>query len=270
MLSRRTLLVAGIAAIAASGCAHQQPFVPADQLAASQRRAQELFAENRELQFAREGSSQLITGLQAEQERLFRQLTESDQRLATANTRIENFLAERSELEDHCRTALVLPYDDSVLMSKYMSDILGFDYDRVTGLHKFPQDLLFDLGSAELKPEMTPVMKEFVEAADSFAAAGVRILIVGHTDDQRIARAVTTAKHATNWHLSTDRADGVIAALARLGIDEERMAAMGYGRFQPLEASVEESARQRNRRVELYLVPAAGSLAQWDPGRSLR
>jgi len=116
---------------------------------------------------------------------------------------------------------------------------------------------------------MKPVLQAFVSAANAALSRGGRILIVGHTDDQPIVRKVTAEKHPTNWHLSTDRADTVIVTLTRLGMSEEQMAAMGYSRFQPLESSTDETARRRNRRVELYIVPESEHLAAWDPARSL-
>ena len=104
----------------------------------------------------------------------------------------------------------------------------------------------------------------------SGAASGLRILVVGHTDDQNIVRPETAAKHPTNWHLSTDRADAVILQLQKQGVDAERIAAMGYSEFHPLESSVTESARQRNRRVELFVVPNNPSLTKWDPLKTSR
>ena len=115
-----------------------------------------------------------------------------------------------------------------------------------------------------------PILKEFANVVNSGANSGMRLLIVGHTDDQRIARGATMAKHPTNWHLSTDRADQVILQLRELGVEPSRMAAMGYSRFQPLETSLDEVSRQRNRRVELYIVPESSELTAWDPVRSLR
>ena len=62
----------------------------------------------------------------------------------------------------------------------------------------------------------------------------------------------------------------MIVKLHDLGLDEERMASMGYSRFQPLETTTDDAARQRNRRVELYLIPDSGQLAaQWDPVKAL-
>lgn len=209
----------------------------------------------------------MIAGLHSEQQALGQVLSDREKQLTTANDRIENLLTERTELKERYARAIESPYDDAIL-TNYGGDIPGFEFDSVTGLYKFTADVQFDLGKAVLRPEMIPILKDFVSSVSSSAAEGSRILIVGHTDDLRIARGVTAAKHPTNWHLSTNRADAVILELARLGLAEERMAAMGYSRFQPLETATDDAARQRNRRVELYLVPADGQLARWDPLQS--
>ncbi|MCH2213323.1 MAG: OmpA family protein [Fuerstiella sp.] len=233
-----------------------------------QLKSHELFAQTQELQAAHADARQTIAGLHMEQQTLSQRLAEAQGQISTANDRVENLLTERSELIDRYSNSMQLPIDEPIL-TEFTSEITGFEFDPVTGLYKFHSDIQFDLGKAILRPEMTPVLNEFVAAVNSSNAEGNRILIVGHTDDLRIARGATAARHATNWHLSTNRADAVIVQLIGLGVDEQRMAAMGYSKFQPLEASTDDPARQRNRRVELYLVPSGGQVAQWDPVRAL-
>lgn len=255
--------------VTCSGCVHQQRFVPADQLSASQRRAKDLFAENQNLLSANGQYQQTIGGLEAERQALAEHLGQLDSQLKTADSRIDNLLAERSELKERYER-LLKNGQEPMLTGQPGTDAPGFEYDPLTGLNRFPEDVLFELGSAELRPEAIPVLKEFASRVSSGAAAGQRVLIVGHTDDQQIARPSTKAKHATNWHLSTNRANAVVLQLRKLGVPEERMAAMGYSRFQPLEASTSESSRRRNRRVELYLVPSENNVARWDPVGSMQ
>jgi chemotaxis protein MotB len=268
MLSRFQILCLFSLTFVVSGCAMPGTYVPSSELTAAQLRAQEIYAQSQELQAAHAGAQQMIAGLQSEQQHLSSQLTDTQERLTTANERVDNLLAERSELKERYANAIAEPYDDSIL-TNFGSEIPGFEFDAITGLYRFTGDIQFDLGSAELRPESTPVLKDFAAAVSGSEAAGHRILVVGHTDDLRILKGSTAAKHATNWHLSTNRADAVILELQRHGVDEERMAAMGYSKFQPLEASTDDSARQRNRRVELYLVPSSGQVAQWDPASQM-
>ncbi|MCP4171340.1 MAG: OmpA family protein [Fuerstiella sp.] len=262
LLAVASCLSTGCCCLPGHGAAHEH-------LTASQLRSQELFAENENLLTAQNALNQTVAGLELNNQMLTQQLNQNTNQLATANSRIDNLLAERSQLKDRYVARLADASEDPMSLGGG-STIPGFNYDPLTGLNKFPEDVQFDLGSAQLRSEALSVLKQFVSLVNAPDAAGMRVLVVGHTDDQRIAvGGSTAAEHPTNWHLSTDRADQVISELEILGISPERMAAMGYSRFQPLETGIDESSRQRNRRVELYIVPESTNVAAWDPARSL-
>lgn len=271
MLNRKHKLIAvTLLSFVLSGChgKHHRSAMK-EHLKASQLRSQELFAENEQLLMAQNQQTQMIGSLEADRQMMSQRLSQVESQLGTANQRIDNLLAERTEIKDRYAQALTDTTFDSLASAIPAAELPGFNHDPLTGLSKFPEDVMFDLGSAVIRPEAVPILREFANQVNSGGAQGLRVLVVGHTDDQQIARPATAKKHPTNWHLSTNRADQVIVELEKLGIAPERMAAMGYSRFQPLEASTEEPARQRNRRVELYIVPESGQLAAWDPVRSL-
>ncbi|TMJ28146.1 MAG: peptidoglycan-binding protein, partial [Alphaproteobacteria bacterium] len=67
----------------------------------------------------------------------------------------------------------------------------------------------------------------------------------GHTDN----KPINTAAFPSNWELSAARAIAVVKFLNAQGIANERLAAAGYGEYQPL--SMMDTAR--NRRIELKL-----------------
>ncbi|MEJ7592607.1 MAG: OmpA family protein [Planctomycetaceae bacterium] len=252
-----------------SGCCCFTGYGDGD-LVNAQMQARELYAENQRLLAAYDEANLMMSGADQERQGLMSQLGDAQTQIATAEERLNNLMAERNQLTDRYAKALS---EDSMLVGGSADSALeaaGFEYDPSTGLHKFHSDILFDLGSDAIRSEAGPVLKEFASNTISGAASGMRILIVGHTDDQSIARPGTAAKHPTNWHLSTDRADAVILQLQKLGVDAERVAAMGYSEFHPLESSVTETARQRNRRVELFVVPNDPSLAKWDPLKATR
>jgi len=76
------------------------------------------------------------------------------------------------------------------------------------------------------------------------------VLVEGHTDDVPLVR-----EGYDNWNLSTDRAVAVLHLLDEgFGIDQRRLAATGYGEFQPVADESTEEARAQNRRVELVIV----------------
>ena len=73
--------------------------------------------------------------------------------------------------------------------------------------------------------------------------------VEGHTDDI----PVRAGRFADNWDLSTERALSVVRFLARQGLPANRLAAAGYGEFQPLDSAGTDEARRRNRRIEMKL-----------------
>ncbi|MEE2739452.1 MAG: OmpA family protein, partial [Planctomycetota bacterium] len=69
----------------------------------------------------------------------------------------------------------------------------------------------------------------------------------------------------TNWHLSAHRAISVQDFLQDSGVRASRMGVAGYGEHQPVEANSTNGSRQRNRRVEIYVLAPDAAVA----GRSL-
>ena len=71
----------------------------------------------------------------------------------------------------------------------------------------------------------------------------------GHTDDVPIR----AGRYADNWDLSTERALSVVRYLNQQGLPANRLAAAGYGEYQPLDASDNDNARRKNRRIEIKI-----------------
>lgn len=75
------------------------------------------------------------------------------------------------------------------------------------------------------------------------------IRVEGFTDNLPIS----TDRYPTNWELSAARAGSVVRMLAADGVDPQRLAAVGYGEFQPIADNATEAGRARNRRVVLVI-----------------
>lgn len=75
------------------------------------------------------------------------------------------------------------------------------------------------------------------------------IHVEGFTDDLPIK----TNKYPTNWELSAARAGSVVRMLAADGVAPSRLAAVGYGEFQPIADNATAEGRARNRRVILVI-----------------
>ena len=75
------------------------------------------------------------------------------------------------------------------------------------------------------------------------------ILIEGHTDDQAINDDFKW-KYASNWELSTARANSVLHYLVEEhGADPSRLMAVGRGEYQPVADNATPEGRANNRRV---------------------
>ena len=206
----------------------------------------------------------------SDRQRLAQENADLQQRLSAANARLDNLSSERQQLQSRYTNLLknqqsVLPDSATQKFKDLAQKYPGLEFDPETGVSRLKTDLLFDSGSTHVKESAKPLINEMAKILNTGEAKHLKILVVGHTDDQLIVRPETALKHPTNWHLSTDRADAVILELMRLGVQPERVAAMGYSEFHPLERSTADTARQRNRRVELFVVPVDQNSAKWDP-----
>jgi chemotaxis protein MotB len=75
------------------------------------------------------------------------------------------------------------------------------------------------------------------------------IQVEGFTDNLPIS----TAQYPTNWELSAARAASIVRMLVMDGVEPERLAAVGYGEFQPVVENTDAAGRARNRRVVLVI-----------------
>ena len=148
-------------------------------------------------------------------------------------------------------------------LSRYRSDffgrlrqILGSRSDiRVVGdRFVFESSVLFESAKADVSAAGR-------QSLDSLAAAVIDLereippdipwilRIDGHTD----SKAITGGPFKSNWDLSAARAIAVVEYLVSKGIEPDRLAAAGFGEFQPIDTGTDDQALARNRRIELKL-----------------
>jgi outer membrane protein OmpA-like peptidoglycan-associated protein len=104
-----------------------------------------------------------------------------------------------------------------------------------------PSDFSFDVGRADIKPQMRPVLDQFAHGLDPH----MRVSVIGHTDN--------TGSDAVNDPLSRERANAVKQYLATRGVEPQRVETAGRGEHEPVADNSTEAGRARNRRVEIYL-----------------
>ena len=112
-------------------------------------------------------------------------------------------------------------------------------------------DVLFDVGEASLKPEgrraigkVARFMREQPER---------KIVIEGFTDDRGPPRF--------NQRLSEQRAQAVRDALAKEGVEPQRIVARGLGPAYPVAGNHDSRGRSLNRRVEILIGETVGRAA---------
>ena len=111
------------------------------------------------------------------------------------------------------------------------------------------QDVIFEVGKAELKPGAADRLAALVNYLS--ANADVQVQIAGHTDSQ--------GSDAFNQDLSQRRAEAVAAHMQSRGIDRARIETVGYGESKPIASNVNAAGRQENRRVEITLIGQGGN-----------
>jgi outer membrane protein OmpA-like peptidoglycan-associated protein len=105
-------------------------------------------------------------------------------------------------------------------------------------------DVLFASGQAQLVEGARSSLEEVVDLLQTEPDKQIRV--EGHTDSRGDAEA--------NLKLSEQRAQAVVDALISMGVDKERISAMGMGEDFPIDSNETEEGRARNRRVDVILL----------------
>ena len=167
------------------------------------------------------------------------QITDLGQRLNTAlATKVEELAKYRSEFFGRLREVLGNRPDIRVVGDRFV----------------FQSEVLFDPASAELtdaaKKQLTSVAQALKQIAAEIPTNIDWVLRVdGHTDK----RPISTAQFPSNWELSSARAQSVVRFLIDQGVPPNRLAAAGFGEYQPIDTGTSDDSYRKNRRIELKL-----------------
>jgi chemotaxis protein MotB len=189
-----------------------------------------------------------------------RQLAALEEALSASESRDRESQARIADLGSRLNVALAQRVQE---LARYRSDffgrlrqILGNRPDvRIVGdRFVFQSEVLFPVGQANLRPEaggeVDRIASAIVELSKQIPPDINWIMRVdGHTDQRPIA----TFQFPSNWALSSARAIAVVQALVARGVPPTRLAATGFGEFQPIESGTSDEAFARNRRIELKL-----------------
>lgn len=143
-------------------------------------------------------------------------------------------------------TAREVPFREELKTSPF----LGCDFGSLTS-NAFVEEtadsivIYFPSGSAQ-KEQDAAVDKFLDKLAKRLKQTKERLSIAGHSDNK--------GDEALNKRLAQKRADGVLALLAKKGVDKKRLSARSEGEAHPVADNNTEEGRGRNRRVVVRVI----------------
>ncbi len=191
---------------------------------------------------------------------LRKQLAALENSLGDADKRDKTSQAQIADLGQRLNVALAKRVQE---LAQYRSNFFGElkktlgdrdDIQVVGDRFVFQSEIFFDSGSAELTPEGYSQLDKLAAALLDLEGKIPKELnwvlrVDGHTD----IRPISTPTFRSNWELSAARAISVARYLIGKGVPPNRLAAAGFGEFQPIAPGNSEADLRRNRRIELKL-----------------
>ncbi|MDD1508434.1 flagellar motor protein MotD [Pseudomonas sp. CNPSo 3701] len=191
--------------------------------------------------------SQTLTGVFNQPDRSIKPIPVGDERPRT--TEPDRSMVDEESSQQQIAASTLQNIADSIRDA--FGGLLQSDQLKVRGNElwieiELSSGLLFPSGDALPNDEAFEIIEKI---AKILAPYGNPIHVEGFTDNQPIK----TPQYPTNWELSTARAASIVRMLAMDGVDPSRLAAVGYGEFQPVADNATAEGRARNRRVVLVV-----------------
>ncbi|WP_402372837.1 OmpA/MotB family protein [Isoptericola rhizosphaerae] len=165
-------------------------------------------------------------------------MSQADADLERAKAEVANLTALRDAMSDD-------------LADRGMSDDVRFDIDeRGLTVRLVSADTFFSSSSAELTADARRVLKVVGPVLEP---TSYQVRIEGHADEVALRRSV----YPTNWELSAARATAVLRHLVAMNsVENEQVAAVGYGSARPLVPGKDAKSLAANRRVDVVVLSA--------------
>ena len=192
---------------------------------------------------------------------LRRQLAAIEDALSASESKDKSSQATIADLGQRLNVALAQKVQQ---LARYRSDFFGRLRQilgdrpgiRIVGdRFVFSSELLFPVGKADLsdpgKAALDALAPSLLELAQVIPPEIPWVLRVdGHTDKSPIS---AQSPFGSNWGLSAARAIAVVRYLKSKGVPPDRLAAAGFGQYQPLDPADTPDAYAKNRRIEIKL-----------------
>lgn len=212
--------------------------------------------------------SQKQAATQAELDQARQKVTELEAQLGEMGIKLQGMDEMRTALEDYKKRAEMLE------RIKARFEALRNKLQKLTNLGlkvhirnnrmviSLPGDVLFASGRDKLRDEGKDVLRQVAEVIRTDSQLASRhYQVAGHTDDKPLT--TTRGMFRDNWGLSLMRAREVLVYLTSAAdekggggaLDANHWSASGYGQTDPIVPNTDDDSRQKNRRVELVLLP---------------
>jgi len=174
-------------------------------------------------------------------------------KLQEAKVQIEQRFQDAKTIQEKENQKIINDLNQAAQEGNFANEVKFISTERGV-IIRINNNTLFDEGSAIIKVDARSTLNkvaEYLKTIDN------KIIIEGHTD----SKPIKTDKYESNWELSTIRATNMIQYLVtKYGISPQRLSALGYGEFTPLESNKTEKGREQNRRVDIVILNSKQTL----------
>ena len=223
-----------------------------------------------QLQTERDQVGEKLQESTAENESLRQQVAQADAQLSAAGLKLRQTSEEMSALENtlaeleagRARENVAFDKLQAALQSQLNNkDIEIKRMQNQQTVIRMGSDILFNSGSADLSVDGKKALRLIADTLKNYPDRLIQI--EGHTDNLPIGSALK-ATYPSNWELSSARAARAVRYLHAAGIDPEGMQVVGYGQYRPVTGNDSTERREKNRRIEITLMPSRAENAASD------
>lgn len=166
-----------------------------------------------------------------------------------SRTKMQQIAQEISGVEQPASLSSIQEQIDAKIAEEGLQEMIRTDLTDDGLKLSLNSGLVFDSGSAIIQTEQSAVLDRMLTTLVPYAGR-YGFAVEGHTDSTPILGGA----YATNWELSTGRANAVRSRLEGVGLEQERIRVEGYADTVPLptedlEGLSEEERLARHRRV---------------------
>lgn len=178
-------------------------------------------------------------------------LNHTRENLQASAQELEDLRKQRAEVEKRLAAFKALTSRLKAMIDSGQLDVVVRKGRMIVEL---PAEVMFPSGSAELSEAGEMALMRLAISLEQFPDR--QFMVAGHTDNVPLK----SAQYRSNRELSTARAVTVTEYLIKAGMKPENLVAAGYGEHDPIAENDDPKGRQKNRRIDIVLLPALEEL----------